>query len=322
MLEKRPPHLLPPWPADVPWPLSAGVLGQISGPLRAVRRAFLMLLWTLLAMVPQALLNVIPGGGKRLFPRVFWHGICAIFGLRRRVIGTPITRATAGRPVIFVANHASWLDILLLGAECRAVFVSKDDVLAWPLINLVAHLGRTVFINRRRQEAARGNAAIAARLKAGDDLILFPEGTTSDGSRVLPFRSAFLAAAMDGDPPLIQPVSIAYDRLAGLPCRRAVRPLFAYYGATSIGAHFWRLAQWPGLHAAVLFHPPLDPRAMPDRKALTFALWEIVAEGAAALRQNRPSPAVTVSAIAASPFAGDARRGPAGDEMDQQRKAG
>lgn len=287
MLEKRPPQLLPPWPHEVPWPLSAGLLGQIAGPLRALRRALLMLLWTLLALAPQALLNLLPGNGKRAFARVFWRGIGVLFGLRRRVIGTPLTRAAAGRPVLFVANHSSWLDILLLGAACEAVFVSKDDVRAWPLINLVAHLGRTVFISRRRRETARGHASIAARLKAGDNLILFPEATTSDGSRVLPFRSAFLAAAMGDDPPLIQPVSIAYDRLAALPCRRAVRPLFAYYGATSIGAHFWRLAQWPGLHAVILFHPPLDPRTMPDRKALTQALWTTVAEGAAALRQNR-----------------------------------
>ncbi len=311
MLEKRPTHLLPPWPADVPWPLSAGVLGQIAAPARALRRAFLMLLWTLLAMGPQAVLNILPGDGKRLFPRVFWRGICAIFGLRRRVIGTPATRAAAGRPVLFVANHSSWLDILLLGATCQAVFVSKDDVRSWPLINLVAHLGRTVFINRRRRETARGHASIAARLAAGDDLILFPEGTTSDGSRVLPFRSAFLAAAMGEDPPLIQPVSIAYDRLAALPCRRSVRPLFAYYGATSIGAHFWRLAQWPGLHAVILFHPPLDPRTLPDRKALTRALWEIVAEGAAALRQNR----------APSTLAGERGGAPSG-ESEQQRQRG
>ena len=311
MPEKRPPHLLPPWPADVPWPLSAGVLGQVAGPMRALRRALLMLLWTFLAIGPQALLNVLPGDGKRIFPRFFWHGICVIFGLRRRVIGAPTTRAAAGRAVLFVANHSSWLDILLLGAECQAVFVSKDDVRSWPLLSLVAHLGRTVFISRRRRETARGHATIAARLKAGDNLILFPEGTTSDGSRVLPFRSAFLAAAMGDDPPLIQPVSIAYDRLAALPCRRAVRPLFAYYGATSIGAHFWRLAQWPGLHAAIRFHPPLDPGALPDRKALTQALWEIVAEGAAALRQNRPS----------SALADDRRGAPAGD-IEQQRQPG
>ncbi len=307
MPSKRPPHLLPPWPADVPWPLSAGILGWVAGPLRALRRGVLMLLWTLVAMPVQALLNLLPGGGKRVFPRVFWRTICLIFGLRRRVIGAPLTRAACGRPVLFVANHSSWLDIPLLGAECQAVFVSKDDVRAWPLINLVAHLGRTVFISRQRRETARGHASIAARLKAGDNLILFPEGTTSDGSRVLPFRSAFLAVAMGDDRPLIQPVSIAYDRLAALPCRRAVRALFAYYGATSIGAHFSRLAQWPGLHATILFHPPLDPGTLPDRKALTQALWQIVAEGAAALRQSRMPSA-----------AGDG--GAAAGEMEQQRQ--
>ena len=287
MLEKRPRHSLPPWPADVPWPLATGALGKISGPARAIRRAGLMLLWTCLAMPLQALLNLLPGAGKRILPLHFWRGICGIFGLRRRVIGAPIAGRQGGRPVLFIANHSSWLDIPLLGAECRAVFVSKDDVRDWPLINLVAHLGRTIFISRRRHYSGHGRAAIAARLAAGDDLILFPEGTTSDGSRVLPFRSALLAAAMGDEPPLIQPVSIAYDRLAALPCRRARRNLFAYYGATAIGPHFWRLAQWPGLRATVLFHPPLDPRDLADRKSLSRVLWRTVAEGAAALRQER-----------------------------------
>jgi 1-acyl-sn-glycerol-3-phosphate acyltransferase len=255
--------------------------------MRAIRRALLLLAWTFLMMPAQTFLNALPGDGKRVLPRIYWRGVLRLFGLRRRVIGAPITRAPGGRSVLFVANHASWLDIPLLGAECRAVFVSKDDVRNWPVINLIAHLGRTVFISRERRHTARGRAHIAMRLKAGDNLILFPEGTTSDGSRVLPFRSAFLAAAMGDDPPLIQPVSIAYDRLAALSCRRAGRALFAYYGATSIGAHFWRIAQWPGLRATLMFHAPLDPRSMPDRKALSQNLWQIVAAGAAALRQGR-----------------------------------
>jgi 1-acyl-sn-glycerol-3-phosphate acyltransferase len=128
-----------------------------------------------------------------------------------------------------------------------------------------------------------------ARLRAGDNLILFPEGTTSDGSRVLPFRSSLLSVA-EGEPsPLVQPISLVYDRLAGLPAVRATRPVFAYYGDMSFGTHFWRLAQCRGVRATVLLHDPVDPRDYADRKALTRAIWESVAEGAATLRQNRPA---------------------------------
>jgi 1-acyl-sn-glycerol-3-phosphate acyltransferase len=141
------------------------------------------------------------------------------------------------------------------------------------------------------------------RLARGDNLILFPEGTTSDGSRVLPFRSAFFSIAEqpvtgDGRPPLVQPVSVVYDRLAGLPTGRANRPLFAWYGDMDLGTHFWRLAQQCGLRVTVVLHATLDPRDFPSRKALTAAAWEAVAGGAAALRQNRAAVPLTAPAVA------------------------
>ena len=140
-----------------------------------------------------------------------------------------------------------------------------------------------------------------AVLKAGDNLILFPEGTSSDGSRVLPFRTSFFALAEAGpgegltELPLIQPVSIVYDRLSGLPAGRASRPVFAWYGDMDIVSHFRGLAQHIGLRATVLLHTPLDPARFEDRKALSQAVWQIVADGASTLRQNRPARPLDVS---------------------------
>ncbi len=145
-----------------------------------------------------------------------------------------------------------------------------------------------------------------ARLVAGDNLILFPEGTSSDGSRVLPFRSAFFSNAetrddrQSGAGPLIQPVSLVYDRVGGLPAGRASRPLFAWYGDMDIASHFWRLGQYTGLRATVLLHAPMDPAAYADRKQLAQAVWQVAADGAALLRQNRPV-ASRETAVVASP---------------------
>jgi 1-acyl-sn-glycerol-3-phosphate acyltransferase len=139
-----------------------------------------------------------------------------------------------------------------------------------------------------------------AVLGAGDNLILFPEGTSSDGSRVLPFRTSFFALAeiRDGEDnsqlPIIQPVSVVYDRLGGLPAGRASRPVFAWYGDMDIASHFWRLTQHIGLRATVLLHAPLDPAHFVDRKALSQAVWQIVADGASTLRQNRPARPLTL----------------------------
>ncbi|MFC7608309.1 lysophospholipid acyltransferase family protein [Teichococcus aestuarii] len=123
------------------------------------------------------------------------------------------------------------------------------------------------------------------RLQQGDSLILFPEGTSNDGARVLPFRSAFLGVADAAA--AVQPISVVYDRLGGLPACRRDRPHFAWYGDMDLGSHFWRLARQPGGRVTVLLHQPADPRAFRDRKALTQAVERAVAEGAADLRQNR-----------------------------------
>ncbi|CAH2600806.1 1-acyl-sn-glycerol-3-phosphate acyltransferase [Rhodovastum atsumiense] len=262
--------------------------------LRALRRMVLVLLWALLAGLIQALLIALPGKAKIAFAKFYWMVNCRLIGMSVRVIGTPARRTADGRPIVYVSNHSSWLDIPVLGGKLEACFIAKEEVARWPLIGTLARLGRTVYVRRRRSSTARERDEMRDRLAGGDSLILFPEGTTSDGSRVLPFRSCFLSIAelpvtADGKPALVQPVSVVYDRLSGLPTGRVNRPLFAWYGDMDIGSHFWRLAQHRGLRATVLLHAALDPSAFASRKALAQATWAAAAEGAAMLRQNRPA---------------------------------
>lgn len=256
--------------------------------LRAIRRMLLLLLWTAIAVPLQAVLLAVPGPAKVRFARFYWQVFCRLLGMSVRVIGVP-ERPPGGRPVVFVSNHSSWLDIPVLGARLQACFVSKDDVAEWPVVRTIARLGRTVFVSRRASNTARERDDMARRLADGDNLILFPEGTSSDGCRVLPFRSSFFAVAEGEDPPLIQPVSLVYDRLAGLPAGRATRPIFAWYGDMDLASHAWRLAQFGGMRATVLLHAPLEPAAFASRKALAQAAWTAVADGASTLRQNRPA---------------------------------
>jgi 1-acyl-sn-glycerol-3-phosphate acyltransferase len=253
----------------------------LGGRLRAIRRMASAVIWTLLAIPVQALLMLLPGRGKLLFPRVFHRVLCWLIGLRLNVVG----QASGRRPVLYLANHSSWLDILVLGATLEACFVSKAEVGRWPLVGTVARLGRTVFVSRARGRTAEETKELRARLAAGDSVILFPEGTSSDGSRVLPFRSSFLAVADAAAS--VQPVSLVYDRLGGLPACRRDRPVFAWFGDMDIATHFWRLARRSGARATVLLHEPADPAGFPDRKVLAAAAARVVSDGAAELRQNR-----------------------------------
>ena len=208
-------------------------------------------------------------------------------GVRVRVLGE-MARPRDGRAVVYVCNHSSWVDIAVLGGRLEGCFVAKDDVSRWPIIRTLARLGRTVFVSRQRASTLRERDDMQARLAAGDGLILFPEGTTSDGARVLPFRSAFFAIAAHDPAPIIQPVCIVYDRLGGLPLGRVSRTAFSWYGDMDIAGHFAGFGQLRGMRASVVLHQPLDPRDFKDRKALAEAVWQIVAESAGRLRQNRP----------------------------------
>jgi len=254
----------------------------LGGRIRAIRRIICAGLWTLIAIPIQALLMLLPGDAKIRFARTFHATLCWLIGIRVQVVG----EVCRDRPVLFVSNHSSWLDILVLGAVLPAAFVAKAEVGTWPVVRTIARLGRTVFVSRSRGGTARESAEMRARLAAGDSLILFPEGTSSDGARVLPFRSSFLAIADAAN--RLQPVSLVYDRLGGLPCCRRDRPLFAWYGDMDIASHFWRIARRNGARVTVLLHEPFAPDALPDRKALTNACFDTVSAGAALLRQNRP----------------------------------
>jgi 1-acyl-sn-glycerol-3-phosphate acyltransferase len=261
--------------------------------VRFARRLLAVLAWTVAACLIQGICLLLPGRAKVGFARLYWAVFTRLIGIQVRVIGS-VAHRTAGRSVVFVSNHSSWIDVPVVGGVLDGCFVAKGDVASWPIVSTIARLGRTVFVTRSRASTRRERDAMRAVLGAGDNLILFPEGTSSDGSRVLPFRTSFFALAetRDGEDnsqlPIIQPVSVVYDRLGGLPAGRASRPVFAWYGDMDIASHFWRLTQHIGLRATVLLHAPLDPAHFEDRKALSQTVWQIVADGASTLRQNRP----------------------------------
>jgi 1-acyl-sn-glycerol-3-phosphate acyltransferase len=240
-------------------------------------------LWTLIAMPVQAMMLPLPIPVKAWTARFYWLGVARILGLKLRVLGD---RATT-RPVLYVANHSSWLDIVALGAVLPGCFVAKGDVAQWPVVSWIARLGRSIFVSRNKATVAREQKQLRERLARGDNIILFPEGTTSDGSRVLPFAAAFLTLADAPAKPCVQPVTLVYDEMEGLPVRAADRPEIAWYGDMDLAPHFWQLAKRGSLRATIILDPPIPPGRYPNRKALSAALELRIAANAAALRQGR-----------------------------------
>lgn len=226
------------------------------------------------------------GLGRR--PRVamvFYKLLRRLLRLRVRVVGDPAPR----RPLLIVSNHTSWLDIAAIGAIMPVHFVAKREVRGWPLVGRVAELTGTIFVDReRRRQTAQANAQIASRLAEGCAVVLFAEGTSSDGNRVLAFRSALIGA---GTSVVLQPMSIAYTHLNGMPIGRRQRPLLAWYGDMDFLPHLRRYLRAGPADAVITFGEPLagaGPAA--DRKAVARALEGQVRRLTSATLRGRPTP--------------------------------
>lgn len=235
----------------------------------------------------------------KALPHWWQKFMCRLFGFRIHKSGKMAT----GRPLLIVANHVSWSDILVLGATDKVSFIAKADMAAWPLFGFFAKLQRTIFIEREnRQKAGQQATEIARRLRGGDAMVLFPEGTTSDGNRVLPFKSSLFGAAraaLDNGPlphpdvVLIQPVAIAYTRVQGLPMGRYHRTVAAWPGSIGLVKHLKGVIAAGAIDVAVVYGEPVAFDRQSDRKAVAAALEiEIRAMTAAALRfatHDKPS---------------------------------
>lgn len=210
---------------------------------------------------------------------VFYHGLCArLLGFRVKVRGRPLAKG----PVLYASNHASYFDIVILGSLLRASFIAKSEVKSWPGFGLLATLQRTVFVERRRGRSKVHANAIADRLAGGDRLVLFPEGTSNDGNRTLPFKSSMFAAAEARDPAgelKVQPVSITYTRLNGMPMGRGLRPFYAWYGDMDLVPHLLEALALGRVDVEVEFHEPVDPAAFANRKALAAHCEQVVSRG-------------------------------------------
>jgi 1-acyl-sn-glycerol-3-phosphate acyltransferase len=218
---------------------------------------------------------------RKTLPRVYHRCLCRLFGFRLTVVGTPLQ----GQGVLLLANHTSWIDILILSAVMPVSFIAKAEVARWPFFGTLARLQRTVFVERtRRSQTGAVRDEIRERLLAGDALVLFAEGTSNDGNFVLPFKSALMGAAkatLEGGRRVpVQPVSAAYLCCHGLPMGREMRPFFAWYGDMDMVPHLWGALQAGPLDVTIQFHPPLDVTHM-DRKQLAVAAHGVVREGLA-----------------------------------------
>lgn len=271
-----------PAPLQAVWDTLDNHLATTPSTIRMVFRCIVFVLITMTLIGPFALFALVQHDKLKRFVAKIWFAACRkITGLKVTVHGNPVE----GPGTLYIANHVSYLDIIVLGHLIDARFVAKSDVAGWPLFGLLARLSNTLFVTRDRRKSVQDSQQIFAAVSAGDQVIMFPEGTSSDGRGVLPFKSS-LFAGVDPDRVAtsirLQPVSIAYTNYAdGRALKGPLTDLYAWYGDMTLMGHLMTVFGLKGASVDVRLLPPIHPSAFTDRKQLASASEHAVRSGLA-----------------------------------------
>lgn len=250
--------------------------------IRSFCRLVLLFTWLLLVLPLQVLitlLNPLHPLRQKLI-RCIFKGTCFALGIRIILSG----EKSLHTPCLFISNHVSYLDILVLGASLNAAFVSKEEVKKWPIFGLYAQLQGAIFIKREKITLLQQKSVILKRLQEGGSLILFPEGTTHNGIHVLPFKSSLLKSVEEESlfsTLKIQPVSLAYTHLSGFPLGRKERLACAWFGDLSLLPHVRSLIALGPLLVHVKFHEPLITQKNFSRKEIASYCHDHISKGIA-----------------------------------------
>lgn len=236
-------------------------------PFRAIVRAVAIILWTILLFFPAFTFWALKL--DRLRSRciqLVYLGALRMAGVKITITGS----LSHERPLMLVANHTSYLDIFVLGRMVPISFTPKREIKSWPVIGFFCVLADCVFVERRPTEINEAKAQMERRLDKNKVVCLFPEGTTSDGKTVVPFKSGFLSLAEDYSMP-VQPATIAYTHIGKEPLTDTRRQEIAWIGEATFFGHLIHFLGLPVVQAEVVLHPELKFEQFEDRKALTKA---------------------------------------------------
>ena len=243
---------------------------------------------------------------QRTIPHLYHRVLCALIGVRIREAG----RRSAESPALILSNHVSWLDICVISALAPVVFVAKSEVARWPVFGWLARLQRTIFINRQaRHQTGAATREIAGRLLGGDAVVLFAEGTSSDGIRVLPFRSSLVGAVHHAlgnsthhTHVTVQPMSLAYIGFSGVPMGRGLRERVAWYGDADLVPHLLHVLSSGAVDVTVSWGEAVAYDMRADRKAIARAAEKSVRRMTAAALRAAPPPATTPAPFREQPL--------------------
>jgi 1-acyl-sn-glycerol-3-phosphate acyltransferase len=237
--------------------------------------------WILLIVPIQFLLILVKSNLRFFLPLIFHKFLLKILGIRLSIKGRPSDR----KPLILIGNHCSYLDIIILGSVLPVCFVAKSEIKGWFLFGTLASLQNSIFIDRRNFKALDSLKKISKNLSSNFAIIIFPEGTTNNGKRVLKFRAS-LFKVFEDDPTLgLQNFSLCYTHINSMPLDNRMRPNIAWYGEMNLITHLKRLLNYSSIGAKLQFHPSIVPHGV-TRKIISEESREQVIKGINSLSNN------------------------------------
>ena len=270
-------------------------LAQIFSLIRVLYRLLMVVLWFLLMFIIFVISKMLNLNIKNSMPRLFHQGFLKLLNVKVILHGTLKTN----KPGLLISNHASWIDISILSSLTNICFIAKSEVSGWPIVGFLARLQDTVFIERKINRVIKQKKEILDFLSRGKKLVLFPEGTSSDGNRVLRFKSSLFSIGETEEGKLggyeFQAVTICYSGLNGLPMSRSQRPNVAWWGNMNLFNHLWNLFGLNGIKVTVTAHEPITN--IKNRKIMSQIAWRQISFGMGKALSGCPEP-VTVKETA------------------------
>ena len=225
---------------------------MLYSPILSFLRLIILIPWITIISFCQFIVFCFSKRFFFIFYKFLFLGIRKIFGIKLKVSGEQEKKR-----VMFISNHISYLDIIILGSLVNAVFVAKSEIKNWPIINKLCLLGKTIFIERENRRSVKKQASLIKENMENDlNVILFPEGTSSDGSKVLSFKSSLFGVVDHKELGRykLQPISISYNKLDGLPLVKTHRPFLAWFGDMNLAPHFWQFLGLGTTEVNISFH--------------------------------------------------------------------
>ncbi|MEP3247998.1 MAG: lysophospholipid acyltransferase family protein [Sneathiella sp.] len=255
--------------------------------IRSLLVVSVFLLWTGFLILPQILILLMAPSYRYALPQLFHRGVCRLLRVQVEIHGTP----SRDNPTLYILNHISWLDIPVIGKTIRGSFVAKQEVAGYPVIGPLSKLQQTIFIARTRPSVKNHKDDMQQHLEQGDNIFLFPEGTSSNGLVLQNFKSAYFALAESymGDAPLtVQPVTLAYSRMDNVMMTRGTMGIVAWVGDEDLVSHIWEFLKTGRVVAELRFHEPVTINDYDSRKEMAADCQRVITHGLSRAMTGRP----------------------------------